>query len=83
MVAGVIRSLVNARGLQLKRAMVLYESLLVSVFIYDMQGEGEVQNYGCTDGQPQRSAGYQENGKSSKCTDKGIVLSDEGGRLKD
>ena len=33
-VAGTIRSLVNARSLQLECARVLYESLLVNVFTY-------------------------------------------------
>ena len=32
--AGVIRSLVNARDLQLERARVLYETLLVAVLMY-------------------------------------------------
>ena len=33
-VAGAMRSLVNARGLQLECARVLHETLLVPVFIY-------------------------------------------------
>ena len=64
--AGAIRSLVNARSLQLECARVSHESLLVLILRYgsenDMEGEGEVCNMGCTDEQPQRSAGYQENG---------------------
>ena len=34
-------------------------------------------------GQPQRSAGYQENGLNPKCTDKAFVGSDEGCGRKD
>ena len=53
-VAGAIRSLVNARDLQLECARMLHETLLVPVLIYRRRGELE----GCTDGQPQMIAGY-------------------------
>ena len=36
-IASAIRSLVNARDLQLECARVLYETLLVPVFIYDSE----------------------------------------------
>ena len=46
MVAGAIRSLVNARDLQPERATVLHETLLVPVLMYGrdniMEGEGEI-----------------------------------------
>ena len=67
-VAGAIRSLVNVRSLQLECARVLHESLLVPVLMYGsetMIWREEVRSrirVGCTDGQPQRSAGCQENG---------------------
>ena len=45
--------------------------------------EGEVQDWGFTDGQPKRFAGYQENGLSPECMNKGVVRSDEGYKRKD
>ena len=41
-----------------------------------MEGELKVKDYGCIDGQPQRSARYQENGYNLECMDKGVVQSD-------
>ena len=47
-VGDAIKSLVNARGLQLESGRVLYESLLVPVLMYgsntmnDMEGEGDL-----------------------------------------
>ena len=64
-VADAIRFLVNARSLQVECARVLHESLLVPVLTHgdnDMEGEGEVYDLSCTDGQSQMFAGYQENG---------------------
>ena len=60
-VAVAIRSLVNARNLQLECTWVLHESLLVPNLTYgsenDIEG-GEVYDQGCTDGQLHRSDGY-------------------------
>ena len=58
--------LVNARSLQLECARVFHESLLVPVLMYGSESmiwrEKERSRISCcTDGQPQRSAGYQEN----------------------
>ena len=61
--ASAIRSLVNARDLQI-------------VFTNDsdnvMKGECKICDYCCADRQPERLACYQENGQSLKCTDKGV-----------
>ena len=50
----------------LECARVLHETLLVPVLMYGSETmiwkEKERSDYGCTDGQPQRFAGYQENG---------------------
>ena len=58
--AGAIRSLVNARSLQVECARVLHKSVFMPVLMYgsktDME-EGEVYDYGCTDGQPKRFDG--------------------------
>ena len=66
-VAGDIRSLLNARSLQLECAKVLHESLLVPVLTFGSETmiwreKERARIRGCTDGQPQRPAGYQENG---------------------
>ena len=65
--AGVIRSLANAKTLQLEFARVLHESLLVPVLKYGSvimicREKGRSVIKGCTDGQLQKSSGYQENG---------------------
>ena len=61
-VAGTIRSLVNARDLQLASARVLHETLLVPVLMYGSKTmlwrEKEKSSEGYTYGQPQRTAGY-------------------------
>ena len=55
MIAGAIRSLVNARDFQLLCARVLHEILLVPVHMYGSETvlwtEGEILSKGCTDGQ--------------------------------
>ena len=65
-VAVAIRSLVNARGLQLECAKVLHESSLVPVLMYGRQSmiwkEERSSIRDVPDGQPQRFAWYQENG---------------------
>ena len=56
-VAGVVKSLVNARDLQLECARALHEILLVPVLMHCSETK-LWKNYGCTDGQPQRIARY-------------------------
>ena len=62
-VAGVIRSLVNARICNLSFARVLHETLLIPVLMYGSETmlwkkKKRSMNYCCTDGQPQRIARY-------------------------
>ena len=78
-VAGVIRSLVKAKDLQLECARVLHETLVVPVITYGsetMLGKRkrylELGLYRLTTG------GWIK----SKCTDQGIVQSDDRGRQK-
>ena len=86
-VAGVIRSLVNARDLQLQCDRVLHETMIVLTLVQQldnvMEGGGDIQIQVCTDGHLQRFAKYQEDGQIPKCMDKGVMWSDEGDRLKD
>ena len=65
-VACASRSLVDVRSLQLECGRVLHESLMVSVFMYHREtmiwrGKERSRICGCIDGEPQMSAGYQEN----------------------
>ena len=65
-VAGAIRSLVNARSLQLECARVLHESLLVPVLTYGGETmiwrEKERSKFGLYRWTTSEFAGYQENG---------------------
>ena len=59
-VAGGMRSLVNARGLQLECAGILHETLLVPVLMYN--SETMIWKEKERSRQPQRFVKYQENG---------------------
>ena len=57
-VAGAIRSLVNAKYLQLECARLLHEALLVPVLMYGSETMLWKEKESCTDGEPQGIAGY-------------------------
>ena len=84
-VASAIRSLINARDLQLQCARVLGETLIVPVLMYGSDTmlwirKVEIQNQGCKVRLPQGIARYQEGGQGPHCMDKGVVRSEGGSR---
>ena len=82
-VTGAIRSLVNARSLQLEYVRSWHESLLVPVLMYGSETMKWREKEGSRIwyvqyGQPQWFAEYQENGLSPEYIYKSVVLSDKG-----
>ena len=80
-VAGVIRSLVNARDLQLECARVLHETFMVSVHMYGSETILWKEKRSTIRAvQMDNLRGFLDIMKMSPdCTDKGTVRSDEGG----
>ena len=85
--AGVIRSLVNARDLQLECTRVLHETLLVPVLTYGSKTilwkEKERSRIRYVQMDNFRGLIGISRMDSPKCTDKGVVKSGKGGRGKD
>ena len=86
--AGAIRSLVNARELQLECTRVWHEKMLAPVLMYGSETmlKKEKGRSRIMVAQMDNLRGlnrYYEARQSPECTDKGVVWSDEGGRRKD
>ena len=83
-VAGTMRSLVNTSDLQPEYARVLHETLLVHVLLYVIETmlwkEDEISRIRAVQMENLRGLLRIRRMDSLKCTNKGVVWSEEGGR---